>query len=207
MLPLNHYLLIYFTFKGHLQPVCMTFVHFTEIICCNTEITKVISVFDNRIVSLFLLRRVSQPAIALGCKDTIRFSNTIRTFVISILEHSTLVKCTTAMHTGWRCPFKSTRNVSFQSFFMVTTTTNVGPEFPLWKLIPLRSVFSILAHRGLKKRYHEDDIIVQTLSVVIPFWYLAPASDICLDSASWESHSPFNKLSASQKNFKALSQK
>ena len=27
---------------------------------------------------MFLLRRVSQPAIALGCADTIRFSNTIQ---------------------------------------------------------------------------------------------------------------------------------
>ena len=31
---------------------------------------------------MLLLRRVSQPAIFLGCEDTIRFSNTIRTFVI-----------------------------------------------------------------------------------------------------------------------------
>ena len=71
MLSLNRHLLIYFTLKGHLQPACIAVVHFTEIFCCNTEITNVISVFDNRIVSMFLLRRVSQPAIALGCKDTI----------------------------------------------------------------------------------------------------------------------------------------
>ena len=38
--------------KGHLQPVCIAVVHFTEIICCNTEITNVISVFDNRIASV-----------------------------------------------------------------------------------------------------------------------------------------------------------
>ena len=81
-------------------------MHFTEIICCNTEIRNVISVFDNRIVSAFLLRRVSQPPIALGCEDTIRFLNKIRTFSISVLQQIISVKCTTAMHTGRRCPFK-----------------------------------------------------------------------------------------------------
>ena len=86
--------------KGHLQPVCIAVVHFTEIICCNTEITNVISVFDNRIEPMFLLRRVSQPVISLGCKDTIRSSNTIRTFVIFVLQQFISVKCTTAMHTG-----------------------------------------------------------------------------------------------------------
>jgi len=89
--------------QGHLQPVCIAVVHFTEIIWCNTEITNVISVFDNKIVSMFLLRRVSLPAIALGCEDTIQFSNTIRMFVISVLQQMILVKCTTAMHTGGRC--------------------------------------------------------------------------------------------------------
>ena len=86
--------------KGHLQAVCIAVVHFTEIVCCNTEITNVISVFDNRIVSMFLLRRVSQPAICLGCEDIIRFSNTIRTFVTSVLQQIISLKCTTAMHTG-----------------------------------------------------------------------------------------------------------
>ena len=85
--------------KGHLQPVCSAVVHFTEIICCNTEISFVICVFDNSIVSTFLVRRVSQPAIPLGCEDTIRFSNTIRTLVISVLQQMTLVKCTATMHT------------------------------------------------------------------------------------------------------------
>ena len=68
--------------KAHVQPVCIAVVHFTEIICCNTEITNV---FLCLITGLhqFLLRRVSQPAIALGCEHTIRFSNTIRTFLIS----------------------------------------------------------------------------------------------------------------------------
>ena len=61
-------------------------------------IQKSLSVFDNRIVSTFLLRRVSQPAIVLGCEDTIRFSNTIRTFVISLLQQMISVKCTTAKH-------------------------------------------------------------------------------------------------------------
>ena len=55
--------LLFCSLKGHLQPVCIAVVHFTEIICCNTEITKVISVFDNRIVSMFVLKRVSQPAV------------------------------------------------------------------------------------------------------------------------------------------------
>ena len=49
----------------------------------------------------------------------------------------------------WRYPFKSTRNLSFQSFFMVTTTTNAGPEF-LWKLSPLHSIFNFGTQR-LKK--------------------------------------------------------
>ena len=41
--------------KGHLQPaVCIAVVHFNEIIWCNTEITNMISVFDNKIVSMFL---------------------------------------------------------------------------------------------------------------------------------------------------------
>ena len=144
---------------------------------------------------MFLLRRVPQPAIALGYEGTIRFSNTTRTFVISLLQQMTLVKYTTAMHTGWRWPFKSTRNVSFQSFLWSPPPTTQDQSFFVNKALYI--LFSIF----------EDDVIVQTLSVVIPFWYLAPASDICLDRASWESHSSFNKLSASQKNFKALSQK
>ena len=47
--------------KGHLQPVsgasnrllpvCIALMHFTEIICCHTEITNVLIVFENRIVS------------------------------------------------------------------------------------------------------------------------------------------------------------
>ena len=49
---------------------------------------------------MFLLRRVPQPAISLGYEGTIRFSNTTRTFVISLLQQMTLVKYTTAMHTG-----------------------------------------------------------------------------------------------------------
>ena len=38
---------------------------------------------------MFLLRRVPQPAIALGYEGTIRFSNTTRTFVISLLQQMT----------------------------------------------------------------------------------------------------------------------
>ena len=51
-------------------------------------------------IIVILLRRVSQPAIALGCEETIRFSNTIRTFVISVLQQMTSLKWTTALHTG-----------------------------------------------------------------------------------------------------------
>ena len=90
--------------KGHLQPVCIVAVNFTKIIWCDTEVTNVISVFDNKIVSMFLSRRVSLPAIALGCEDTIQFSNTIRMFVISVLQQMISVKCTTAMHPDGRCP-------------------------------------------------------------------------------------------------------
>ena len=49
---------------------------------------------------LCFFRRVSQPPIALGCEETIRFLNTIRTFAISVLQQMISVKCTTAMHTG-----------------------------------------------------------------------------------------------------------
>ena len=38
--------------EGHLQPVCIAVVHFTEIIYCNTENTNVSSMFDNRIASV-----------------------------------------------------------------------------------------------------------------------------------------------------------
>lgn len=69
-----------YSLKGYLQPVCIAVVLFTEIICRNTEITTVISVFDNRIISMILLRRVWEPVIFWGCEYTIRFSNTI-TFV------------------------------------------------------------------------------------------------------------------------------
>ena len=87
----------------------------------NTEIKKVICVLDNRIVSMFLLRRVSQPAIALGCEDTIRFSNTIRTFLISVLQQMISVKCTTAMHSDWiKCPFN-------HSWILLTICPNWEP--------------------------------------------------------------------------------
>ena len=62
--------------KGHLEPVCIAVAHFTEIICCNTKITNVLIVFENRIVS-------SQPKATAGCDtllkrniDTILLSNT-----------------------------------------------------------------------------------------------------------------------------------
>ena len=80
-------------------------------------------------IIVIILRRVSQPAIALGYEGTIRFSNTTRTFVISLLQQMTLVKCTTAMYTGWRCPFKSTRSVSFSIFFWSPPTTTQNQSF------------------------------------------------------------------------------
>ena len=49
--------------RGHFQPVCNAVVHFNEVICCNTEITNVLIVFENRIVS-------SQPKAIAGC-DTL----------------------------------------------------------------------------------------------------------------------------------------
>ena len=86
--------------------MCIAVVHFNEIICCNTEVTNVLIVFENRIISL-------QPKQIAGCDtllkrniDTILLSNSGITFVISVLQQTISVKCTTAMHTGWRCPFK-----------------------------------------------------------------------------------------------------
>ena len=37
--------------------------------------------------------------------DTVLLSNTEITLMISVLQQMILVKCTTAMHTGWMCPF------------------------------------------------------------------------------------------------------
>ena len=63
---------------------CIVVVHFTEIICCNTEIMNILILFENRIVS-------SQPKVRAGCDtllkgniDTILLSNTEITFVISL---------------------------------------------------------------------------------------------------------------------------
>ena len=74
--------------------MCIAVVHFTEIMCCNTEFTNVLN------VSLQL------KAIA-GCNtllkrniDTILLSNTEITFVISVLQQMISVKSTTEMHTG-----------------------------------------------------------------------------------------------------------
>ena len=97
--------------SGHLKGAPSTsvqsVVHFTEIICCNTKITNVLIVFEDRIVSL-------QPKEITGCDTLLKrnigsilLSNTEITFVISVLQQMISVKCTTAMHTGWRCPFKS----------------------------------------------------------------------------------------------------
>ena len=81
--------------KGQLQPVCTAVVHFTEINCCNIEFTNVIFVFENRIVSMFLLRRVSQPSIALN--PIFKHNQNVGNFVV---QQMISVKCTTAMHTS-----------------------------------------------------------------------------------------------------------
>ena len=74
-------------------------VHFTEIICCYTEITNVLIVFENRIVS-------SQPKEMAGCdtllkrnryNPVIKHRNHVRDFCITAICFG---KCTTAMHTG-----------------------------------------------------------------------------------------------------------
>ena len=63
--------------------------------------------FENRIVSL-------QPKEIAGCDtplkrniDTILLSYIEITFVISVLQQMILVKCTTVIHTGLRCPLKT----------------------------------------------------------------------------------------------------
>ena len=80
--------------------------HLTGIIYCNTEITNVLIVFENRIVS-------SRPKAIAGCDtllkrniDTILISNTEIMFVILYYSKRMSVKCTTAMHIVWRSPFK-----------------------------------------------------------------------------------------------------
>ena len=105
---------------GHLPSVCIAVVHFIEIICCNTEVTNILIVFENRIVS-------SQPKAIAGSDTllkrnvyTILLSNTEITFVTSVLHQMILVKFTAAMHTGWRCPFK----MAWESWLIV--------EFSLW---------------------------------------------------------------------------
>ena len=85
------------TLKGHLQPVGIAVVHFTEIICCNTKITNVLIVFEDRIVSSQPKKTTSRDTLLKRNIDTILLSNTEIRFV----------KCTTAKHTGWRCPFKT----------------------------------------------------------------------------------------------------
>ena len=68
--------------------MCIAVVHFTEINCCNTKITNVLIVFEDRIVSL-------QPKEITGCDtllkrniDTILLSNTEIRFVMSVLQQT-----------------------------------------------------------------------------------------------------------------------
>ena len=74
--------------------MCIVVVHLTEIICCNAEITNVLIVFENRIVS-------SQPKEIAGCDtllkrniDTILLSNTEIRFLISVVSVSARPQCT-----------------------------------------------------------------------------------------------------------------
>ena len=96
-----HHCCAQYYFKGgHLPSVCIAVVHFIEIICCNTEVTNILIVFENQIVS-------SQPKAIAGSDTlvkrnvyTILLSNTEITFVTSVLHQMILVKFTAAMHTG-----------------------------------------------------------------------------------------------------------
>ena len=85
-----------YSLKGHLQTECFAVVHFTEIICCNREITNVLIVFENRIVS-------SQPKTIAGWDtlrkrnvDTILLSNTESDFCITAngFRWGSLPQCT-----------------------------------------------------------------------------------------------------------------
>ena len=85
-----------YSLKGHLQTECIAVVHFTEIICCNTEIINVLIVFENRIVS-------SQPKTIAGWDtlrkrnvDTILLSNTESDFCITanVFRWGSLPQCT-----------------------------------------------------------------------------------------------------------------
>ena len=80
--------------KAHVQPVCIAVVHFTEIIS-----------FDNRIASVSFKKGIT----ACYCLRLWRYNpifkhnQNVRNFYI---QQMISVKCTTAVHTGWRCPFK-----------------------------------------------------------------------------------------------------
>ena len=86
--------------------MCTAVVHLPKmIICWNAEITNVLILFENRIVSLQLKSIAGCDALLKRNKYTILLSSTEITFVISVLQQMISVKCTTAMHTGWSCAF------------------------------------------------------------------------------------------------------
>ena len=76
-----------YSLKGRFQTVSIAVVHFTEIIY-KLQITNVLIVFENRIISL-------QPKAIAGCEtllkrniETILLSNTEITFVMSVLQQT-----------------------------------------------------------------------------------------------------------------------
>ena len=79
-----------YSLKGHLQTVCVAVVHLTEIICCNTEITNVLIVFENRIVS-------SQPKEIASC-DTLLKRNRYN----SVIKHRNHVRDFCIIANGFR---------------------------------------------------------------------------------------------------------
>ena len=79
-----------YSLKGHLQTVCVAVVHLTEIICCNTEITNVLIVFENRIVS-------SQPKAIASC-DTLLKRNRYN----SVIKHRNHVRDFCIIANGFR---------------------------------------------------------------------------------------------------------
>ena len=68
--------------------MCIAVVHFAEIICCNTKITNVLIVFENRIVS-------SQPK-EIEDSDTLLKRNT-DTILLSNTEITNCIQCTRSM--------------------------------------------------------------------------------------------------------------
>ena len=98
--------IICFVLKGHLQPVCIAIMHFTAL---NKEITKEITVFDNRDCIYVSFKKGITACYCLRLwryNPIFKYNRNVRNFCI--LQQMISVKCTIAMHTGWRCPCKKT---------------------------------------------------------------------------------------------------